>query len=100
VSAEPAQPRFVRSTSPTEQDAIDEQYRKTLARRERQKVAMDSGMAFSTPQRGYGAGIITWPDPDITDVRLVRLVLGPDRGSREMTEEEKSDYWHWKARGK
>lgn len=83
-----------------EEERQAQQYRKIIARRARQKAAMDSGAGFSTPQQPCSAGVITWIDPLITDVRLVRLVLGADRGSREMTAEEEADYWYWKARGK
>lgn len=83
-----------------EEKQREDKYRETLARRLRQKDAMDSGAEFSTRQQPYSAGVITWSDPLITDVRLVRLVLGADRGSREMTADEQSDYWYWKARGK
>ncbi len=80
-------------------DVRDEQYNAAIVRRMRQKEAMDAGAEFSTKQRG-DSGVITWKDPHITDVRMVRLVLGIDRRSREMTAEEESDYWYWKARGK
>jgi hypothetical protein len=96
-----ARERFVPPRpTPTEQKVIERQYQETEARRMRQKEAMDTGTGFSTPQQPGSAGVITWSDPLITDVRLVRLVLGADRGSREMTVEEQADYWYWKARGK
>ena len=81
-------------------DVRDRRYNAAIARRTRQKEAMDTGAMFSTSQQPGSAGVITWGDPLITDVRLVRLVLSADRWSREMTADEESDYWYWKARGK
>jgi hypothetical protein len=77
------------------------EYLGTISRRARQKEAMDNGRQFSSPQDGLGAGIVTWSDPLITDVRLVRLVLASVKSyvyKRSMTPEEESDYWYWKAR--
>ncbi len=81
-------------------DVRDGQYNAAITRRMRQKEAMDTGAMFSTSQQPGSAGVITWNDPLITDVRLVRLVLSAERGTREMTTNEESDYWYWKARGK
>jgi hypothetical protein len=77
---------------------MDMQHQEMVARRMRQGFAMDSGAAFSTPQKPCSSSVITWSDPHITNMRLARLVLGPDRGSREMTAEEESDYWYHLAR--
>ena len=80
-------------------DAGERQYQETVARRLRQKEAMDSGREFSSPQRSY---MVTWEDPRITDVKLVRVVLWPHatESTRMMTAAEEADYWYWKARGK
>jgi len=101
----PVQARYAPRPPHAEQEARDRQYQETLARRLRQKEAMDSGREFSSmcrpssPQWSY---MVTWEDPGITDIKLVRVVLGPyDTGStRTMTAEEEADYWYWKARGK
>ena len=69
-----------------------------IARRARQKAVLDSGRKYflSSP----GSGVVRWQDESITDIALVRLVLGPVHGNRDMTPEEQADYWYWKARGK
>lgn len=79
------------------------EYLRTTSRRARQKEAMDNGRQFSSPQDGLGASVITWSDPLIADVRLVRVVLASVKGGayqRPMTPEEESDYWYWKNRCK
>lgn len=82
---------------------IDEEYQKTLARRKRQKAAIESGQEYSTPTHLIGQ-VVTWSSQRITDIKIVRLVLDyPPPGvtyphTREMTEAEVADYWYWKAR--
>lgn len=61
-------------------------------RRQRQADAMRKNWEFSAPQCG---GTVSWDNPFIQDIRLVRLVLGATRGDRKMTAEEEADYWHW-----
>jgi flagellar biosynthesis GTPase FlhF len=96
-------PNYGPPQRPTPAEQAAERTRdETIARRMRQKEAMDAGKEFSITQDGRTI-IVTWDDRRITDERLVRLVLSAEgwgAPSRKMTEEEEQDYWYWKARGR